>query len=61
MTICPSTMLTVPECSCPRCLEDQLRRFQPRLVEAEPTREASASPPLARAGAAPPPEQRLAA
>jgi hypothetical protein len=29
MTICPRTGLAVPECSCRRCLEAQLRRFHP--------------------------------
>jgi hypothetical protein len=32
MTSCPQTGLTVPECSCPRCLEEQLRQFQPTLL-----------------------------
>jgi hypothetical protein len=32
MTSCPNTGLTVPECSCPHCLEEQLRQFQPTLL-----------------------------
>jgi hypothetical protein len=32
---CPRTGITVPECSCVHCLEDQLRRFQPRLLRAQ--------------------------
>jgi hypothetical protein len=36
MPVCPQTGVTVPECSCPRCLQDQLRRFQPDLLEADP-------------------------
>jgi hypothetical protein len=34
--VCPQTGVTVPECSCPRCLHEQLRRFQPELLEADP-------------------------
>jgi hypothetical protein len=33
--ICPDTGLTVPECSCTRCLEAMLREVQPTLLEAE--------------------------
>jgi hypothetical protein len=33
---CPYTGLSQPECSCPRCLTDQIRRFQPDLLEADP-------------------------
>jgi len=32
MTICPRTGLAVPECSCPRCVEAQLRRFHPATL-----------------------------
>ncbi|HSJ17540.1 MAG TPA: hypothetical protein VK920_05570 [Solirubrobacterales bacterium] len=31
--ICSRTGLTVPECSCGVCLEQQIRRFMPRLLE----------------------------
>ncbi|MGH2994053.1 MAG: hypothetical protein ACRDL1_11005 [Solirubrobacterales bacterium] len=31
--ICPRTGLTVPECSCDRCLEDQIRHHMPALLE----------------------------
>lgn len=30
-TSCPRTGLAVPECSCPRCIEDQVRRHRPEL------------------------------
>lgn len=29
MSTCPNTGLTVPECSCSRCIERQLERFAP--------------------------------
>jgi len=29
MSICPHTGLSVPECSCVRCIEHQLERFGP--------------------------------
>jgi len=29
---CPRTGLAVPECSCERCLTEQLRRFRPTLL-----------------------------
>ena len=32
---CPDTGIAVPECSCRRCLEEMLRRFQPELLEGE--------------------------
>ena len=32
---CPETGLSVPECSCRRCLEAMLREVQPTLLEAE--------------------------
>ena len=32
---CPETGLSVPECSCSRCLEAMLREMQPTLLEAE--------------------------
>jgi hypothetical protein len=32
---CPDTGLTVPECSCSRCLEAMLREMQPALLESE--------------------------
>jgi hypothetical protein len=34
MAICLNTGLTIPECSCSACLEDQLRREQPSLLTA---------------------------
>jgi hypothetical protein len=39
MPVCPSTGLTVPECSCAHCLTDQIRRHQPELLEADPVGE----------------------
>jgi hypothetical protein len=35
MPSCPDTGLTVPECSCKRCLEAMLREFRPTLLAAE--------------------------
>jgi len=32
---CPNTRLTIPECSCSRCLEEQIRRVAPALLERE--------------------------
>lgn len=32
MMSCPQTGLAVPECSCQRCIEEQLREFQPQLL-----------------------------
>ena len=32
---CPGTGLTVPECSCHRCLEAMLRELQPELLAGE--------------------------
>lgn len=29
MSICPQTGLSVPECSCTRCIERQLEKFAP--------------------------------
>jgi hypothetical protein len=37
--VCPLTGVTVPECSCAHCLTEQLRRFQPGLLEADPAGE----------------------
>ena len=33
---CPHTGISQPECSCPYCLVDQIRKFQPDLLEADP-------------------------
>jgi hypothetical protein len=33
MAKCPNTRLTIPECSCERCLEEQIRRAAPALLE----------------------------
>jgi len=41
---CPHTGLTIPECSCPRCLEEQLRRFQPALLRKKVRRGARRRP-----------------
>ena len=32
MSTCPNTGITLPECSCSRCIEDQLRRFAPGFL-----------------------------
>jgi hypothetical protein len=32
MTVCRDTGVSVPECSCPRCLEAQVRKHQPGLL-----------------------------
>ena len=34
MSTCPNTGLTVPECSCTRCIERQLEQFAPERVTA---------------------------
>ncbi|MGI9020243.1 MAG: hypothetical protein ACR2G3_05990 [Solirubrobacterales bacterium] len=34
-SFCPVTGIKRPECSCPDCLTEQIRRFQPGLLEAE--------------------------
>jgi hypothetical protein len=60
MSTCPNTGLTLPECSCARCIEDQLRRFAPgflgvtRLHDPLLSREVRSS-----AGAIPPVAERL--
>jgi hypothetical protein len=33
MSNCPNTGLTVPECSCTRCIERQLEQFAPERTE----------------------------
>lgn len=33
MSKCPNTRLTIPECSCSRCLEEQIRRAAPALLD----------------------------
>ena len=33
MAICPNTGLTIPECSCSRCLEEQISNAAPALLE----------------------------
>jgi hypothetical protein len=35
MAKCPNTRLTIPECSCSRCLEEQVRRVAPSLLDKE--------------------------
>jgi hypothetical protein len=32
-TTCPTSGLTIPECSCTGCLTDQVRRFRPQLLQ----------------------------
>jgi hypothetical protein len=49
MTSCPQTGLAVPECSCQRCIEEQLRQFQPELLrEVRADRNRSSTPPPVR-------------
>jgi hypothetical protein len=36
MPRCPYTGLTIPECCCRRCCEEQLRRYAPWLLRREP-------------------------
>jgi hypothetical protein len=31
--VCSFSGVSIPECSCPRCLEDQVRRFRPALLD----------------------------
>jgi hypothetical protein len=45
MARCPQTALTIPECSCSKCLEDQVRRAAPALLERERKSSAAAGPP----------------
>lgn len=35
MSHCPHTGITVPECSCARCIERQLEQFAPRLLSVQ--------------------------
>jgi hypothetical protein len=37
MAKCPNTRLTIPECSCARCLEEQIRNAAPALLEKKST------------------------
>ena len=48
MALCPNTQLTIPECSCSRCLEEQVRRAAPALLDAHeaPTLEFEPPPVL---------------
>jgi hypothetical protein len=36
MTVCSNTGISVPECSCRACLEAQLERHMPSLLDADP-------------------------
>ena len=33
MAVCSHTGITIPECSCNRCVEDQIRRNMPVLLD----------------------------
>jgi hypothetical protein len=52
MTVCSHTGISVPECSCRACLEAQIERHMPSLLEVtqgdSPTVEISAASGLAR-------------
>jgi hypothetical protein len=37
--LCPNTGLTLPECSCAGCIREQVERFRPELLDADPTGE----------------------
>ena len=39
LSVCPRTGITQPECSCADCLVEQIRRFQPRVLNADPAGE----------------------
>lgn len=56
MAKCPNTRLTIPECSCERCLEEQIRRAAPALLEkdraAPVVADSAATAPRANAHAA---------
>ena len=36
ISTCPGTGITVPECSCPECISEQIQRYQPALLAADP-------------------------
>jgi len=36
MSVCPHTGITQPECSCSQCLTEQIKTFQPALLQADP-------------------------
>lgn len=38
MAKCPNTRLTIPECSCSRCLDEQIRGVAPALLEKDSAR-----------------------
>ena len=50
MSTCPHTGLSVPECSCVRCIEQQLQRFAPGRSTGrdahDPLSEVRGHPPL---------------
>ena len=43
MAKCPNTRLTIPECSCSRCLDEQIRNAAPALLEKRSARSVSDS------------------
>jgi hypothetical protein len=52
MAKCPNTRLTIPECSCARCLEEQIRNAAPALLEKQSAPGASDAAPAAAQPAA---------
>ena len=44
MAKCPHTGLTIPECSCSGCLDEQIRRVMPVLLERSATVAADEQP-----------------
>jgi len=39
LSVCPRTGITQPECSCTDCLVEQIRQFQPCVLNADPASE----------------------
>ena len=35
MSICPRTGISIPECSCSACLQEQVRRYMPGILGIE--------------------------
>jgi hypothetical protein len=49
MASCPVTGVAIPECSCAHCLEDQVRRFMPVLLERKAAAQKAPMDPAQRA------------
>jgi hypothetical protein len=59
MSNCPHTGLSVPECSCVHCIEEQLQRFSPRVRAMDGARHARLLSEARVADQAPPSPKRL--